>query len=488
MAHRQRVRGPAGAAHRDRRRGRLRAARHAIDYSEALRTQRDRAAQGIATLQGTDAAVVSFLSYLVTGNDATLDTLDERLAQTRTVTIRLRDGSTTPQQLAGWTEAVRELDAWETSIQDAIDATRAGRQGQAREIYEDQVIPIRQRQRDVVVGLVDAEEARATDQSASASDAATRSIWLVVGGSVLAIVLGIAIAWGLARTITRRLREAVGALTSSSAEILAATTQQASGAAESEAAVQQTTTTAGEVRQTVQLATEKAQVMASAVQETAAISREGRDAVGQSIRGTQQARVQMETIAERILVLSEQAQAIGEVVVTVNELAEQSNLLAVNAGIEAAKAGEAGRGFAVVATEVKALAEQSKRATRQIRDILADIQRATQGAVLAVEQGVNASEKGEAVTTQAGEAIEELAERLNRSAEAAQQILVSAREQMAGVDQVATAMQSLQVTSTQNMASTRQVEAAAWDINELAARLAELVAAGPNGTRPAGSR
>ena len=133
--------------------------------------------------------------------------------------------------------------------------------------------------------------------------------------------------------------------------------------------------------------------------------------------------------------------------------------------------------------EVKALAEQSKQATAQVRGILNEIQRATQAAVMAAEQGVKASEAGVGVATRAGEAIGLLSESLTESAQAAQQILVSAQQQVAGVDQVAVAMQNIQQASTQNMASTRQVERAAQDLNELAGRLKALVAASGNERR-----
>jgi methyl-accepting chemotaxis protein len=106
-----------------------------------------------------------------------------------------------------------------------------------------------------------------------------------------------------------------------------------------------------------------------------------------SIEGMKKIQTQMESIAESVVKLSEQSQAIGEIIASVNDLAEQSNLLAVNAAIEAAKAGEQGKGFAVVAQEVKSLAEQSKQATSQVRTIFNDIQKATTAAVLATEQG-----------------------------------------------------------------------------------------------------
>jgi methyl-accepting chemotaxis protein len=193
----------------------------------------------------------------------------------------------------------------------------------------------------------------------------------------------------------------------------------------------------------------------------------------------------MEAIAARILTLSEQAQAIGEITATVGDLAEQSNLLAVNAAIEAAKAGEAGKGFAVVAAEVKSLAEQSRAATAQVRGILGEVQRATQAAVMAAEQGVKVSEAGAGVAIRAGEAIRLLAENVGESAQAAQQILASAQQQGGGMDQVALAMRNIQQASTQTLASTRQVERAAQDLNELARRLQARVSKTP-GTPPAG--
>jgi len=445
------------------------------DFTSALTTAENRAIKGTDALQGGDAVVTAFLSYLLRGNERALDTMNERLEATREVKVQLRDSATTAAQVSGWTDAIRQLDAWNQAAQRAIEARRAGRRQEAVDIYSEEVIPIRTTERALVVDLVTAERRRAAEIANAASEDSRNSIWLLLTVSVAALVLGVLIAWALARAVTRHLRDTVSTLASTSSEILAATAQQASGAAEEETAIHQTTTTADEVRQTVALTTEKARAVAQEARETADISRDGRKAVEESVRGTQEARASMETLAERILALSEQAQQIGEIVRTVNGLAEQSNLLSVNAGIEAAKAGEAGRGFAVVAAEVKSLAEQSRQATAQIRDILGEIQAATQAAVMAAEQGVKASEAGQAITSEAGEAIRILGERLVASADSAQQILASAQQQMTGIDQVAMAMQNIRQASAQNMASTRQVEQAARELDTLSKRLTELV-------------
>jgi len=159
----------------------------------------------------------------------------------------------------------------------------------------------------------------------------------------------------------------------------------------------------------------------------------------------------------------------------VNDLAEQSNLLAVNAAIEAAKAGEQGKGFAVVAQEVKSLAEQSKQATAQVRAILGDIQKATSGAVMATEQGSKAVEAGVKLSGEVGESIRVLADSIEEAAQAAIQIAASAQQQFVGMDQVALAMRNIQQASVQNVAGTKQTEIAAQNLRELGQKLKQLV-------------
>jgi len=267
------------------------------------------------------------------------------------------------------------------------------------------------------------------------------------------------------------IREAAANLVSASSEILAASSQQVSATAEEAAAVKQTASTIGEVRQTSDLAAKKAKEVAEAATRSMEVALEGNRSVEESIRGIEDAKQRMEALATRILGFSEQVQAIGEINATVNDIAEQSNLLAVNAAIEAAKAGEAGRGFAVVAAEVKALADQCRQATAQVRGILNEVQRATQGAVMAAEQGVKAAEGGVGTALRSGEAIRLLSESVSDAAQAAQQILASAQQQAVGTDQIALAMRNIEQSSSQTVSATAQVQRSARDLNDLARSL-----------------
>ena len=278
------------------------------------------------------------------------------------------------------------------------------------------------------------------------------------------------------RRTTREINEGVGVLASSSSEILATTTQVAAGAAETATAVSETTATVEEVKQTAQVANQKARYVSDSAQKAAQVSHTGRKSVEDAIQGMRHIQEQMESIADSIVRLSEQSQAIGEIIATVNDLAEQSNLLAVNAAIEAARAGEQGKGFAVVAQEVKSLAEQSKQATTQVRTLLGDIQKATSAAVLATEQGNKAVEAGVKQTSETGESIRLLAESITAAAAAATQIAASSQQQMVGMDQVALAMENIKQASMQSVAGTKQAEIAAQGLHDLGVRLKQVAA------------
>jgi methyl-accepting chemotaxis protein len=232
------------------------------------------------------------------------------------------------------------------------------------------------------------------------------------------------------------IRQAVNQLSSASTEILSSTAQQAAGAQEQAAAVAQTVATIDEVAQTTDQVAKRAKAVGEAVQRTLEIGKSGRKVVEDSLAAMDSVKEQVEATAENILTLAEQAQAIGEIIATVNDIAEQTNLLALNAAIEASRAGEHGKGFAVVAGEVKALADQSKKATAQVRQILGEIQKATNTAVLSTEQVTKGVASATKVGDQAGETIKTLAETLTDTARAAAQIAASVGQQASGMAQI----------------------------------------------------
>jgi methyl-accepting chemotaxis protein len=278
------------------------------------------------------------------------------------------------------------------------------------------------------------------------------------------------------QTMIAQMRESANAISAAAAEILAATTQQTASAAEQEAAVSQTMTTVEEVRTTVTQTAERARSVADAAGQSMRVSASGEDAVSDSVEGMRLVQERVTDIATTILALSERTQQIGEIINTVNEIADQSKLLALNASIEAARAGEEGRGFAVVAMEVRQLAEQSRQATARVADILNEIQQATNTAVMVTEEGSKQADSGASLVHVAGEAIRELAVTLETSAQAATQIAASTHQQTNGMDQLAGAIQSIRQATAQTAASTQQAERSAQALNEMATQMETVVA------------
>ena len=281
---------------------------------------------------------------------------------------------------------------------------------------------------------------------------------------------------GSLQEMTGTMAESANTQSATISEISAATALIASSTSETATAVGQTTTTVEELKQTIQVASERAEDVAGLARQAATTAEQGRESVAQVNQGMTQIQQHMAAVGESIVQLSEQSQAIGQIISTVDDLAEQSNLLAVNAAIEAAKAGDEGKSFGVVAEEIRNLAEQSKAGTARVRTILTDIQKATSAAVMAAEQSTKAVEAGVLQAGQAGEAIDALTSGVVEASGAAAQIAASGQQQLAGVDQVAAAMVNIRQASSQNAASMQQAEKAAANLNEVGAGMKQLVA------------
>lgn len=272
-------------------------------------------------------------------------------------------------------------------------------------------------------------------------------------------------------------RRATETLTTVTSQVAASVSQLAASVQEVAASVNETTATTEQVKQMGALSSEKARHMEENARRSSQVAAAGVRSTDETIARMRQLQEQIAEIAGRMVKLSERSQAIGQITIAVGDLADQSNLLAVNAAIEAAKAGEHGRGFAVVAQEVRLLAERSKAATAEIRTILGDIERSTSAAVLVTEQGTRAVEAGMKQASDTGEIIRNLARNIDETALAASQIVASSRQQVIGMDQTAQAMESIKLASSQNAAGSNQLRGAAASLNAVTDTLGDLIQA-----------
>jgi methyl-accepting chemotaxis protein len=277
------------------------------------------------------------------------------------------------------------------------------------------------------------------------------------------------------RQLTGQMKEATDNISKASNNISAATAEQAVTVTEQASSVAETTTAVEEVRQTAKQSVERVQLVSEMASNTLKLAESGMDAMKKTEDGMLDLKDQVRHIAETILNLSEQTLQIGEIIATVNDIADQSNLLALNAAMEAARVGEAGRGFAVLAGEVRNLAEQSRQATTQVTSILSEIQKAANAAVLVTEQGTKSAETGVELAQSTGNSIRLIREHTQQVVSASEQIAASARQQLGGMDQITRAMESINQGATQTQKGMQQVDHAAQNLNELGNQLTSIV-------------
>ena len=285
------------------------------------------------------------------------------------------------------------------------------------------------------------------------------------------------------QTMTKGLRNLLGNLQAAvmhverqAARILETATQQAAMASQQASAIADTGATASEIAEISKRATAQADAVAHVAQKSEQLSDEGQRAVEEATRGIESLGEQVRAIAQSITDLSERTLQIGDIISTVKDLAEQSNLLALNASIEASRAGEHGRGFAVVAIEMRNLAEQSKTAVGQVRAILGEVQKGTRSAVVATEEGSKRSQAAVTLAQRAGEAIVGLAHVIRESSATARQIAANTRQQMVGVEQMVTAIQELSAAINEAAKGTHEMEKVTSNLNVLSKHLSGLVA------------
>jgi methyl-accepting chemotaxis protein len=201
----------------------------------------------------------------------------------------------------------------------------------------------------------------------------------------------------------------------------------------------------------------------------------GSQVVQETLEGMQQIAERVQESARTVESLGARSDQIGAIVVTIEDIADQTNLLALNAAIEAARAGEQGRGFAVVADEVRALAERTTRATKEIAEMIKGIQRETAGAVGSMENGVREVEKGMASSRKSGDALQQIVEAIGEVSMQVHQIATAAEEQTATTSEISSNIHQITDVVSETARGAHDTAAAASQLSALAMDLQRMV-------------
>ncbi len=260
-------------------------------------------------------------------------------------------------------------------------------------------------------------------------------------------------------------------LSTSAMELSSTSRQQASGSAQQASAISEVTSTIEEMGYTARQIAQSAENVAQVAEQTLTAVGNGQSAVDESVAAMEGIKSRVQELAEKVLALGEHSQRIGEIMEIINSIADETHLLALNAAIESAGAGEHGRRFAVVAAEVKNLANRALDSSKEVRGIIAEIQRATNASVMAAEEGLKETERGSSQVYQAGRSMEEIVMLAQRTSEAAQEISLATTQQRTASEQIVETMREIAEVANQTAEGSRQLADAAATLTAIAERL-----------------
>ncbi len=270
------------------------------------------------------------------------------------------------------------------------------------------------------------------------------------------------------KTMIERLSMIVGQLSDHSAQVASASTEIASSTEEmSRGAAEQMTATIVE-------SSRNAAQASGVAKQAAEAATEGSQVVSQTINGMQRIASVVNDSANAIKKLAASSDQIGEIVGVIDDIADQTNLLALNAAIEAARAGEQGRGFAVVADEVRKLAERTTRATKEIADMIKGIQGETQSAVAAMNEGISEVDRGRELAATAGSSLNAILEYSQRVQEMVTQIAAATNEQSLAAEQISANVENIVRVTRESNEGIAQSASAADQLSEQAENLRSI--------------
>ncbi len=438
------------------------------------------AARNIAEAErlGMDSArrVAALRGHLLSGRDDHLQEVRESREKFVGTLARLRERA---RQAEGQ-RLLDEISARETEYDRvstrAVEMTRGGATREAILAHFDDEIGPRRKSMNDAIDAYSAFGARVLEREMrEATDTASQAEMIVAVIALAILGLAATIALVLTRSLARQIGTAVSQVQSSSSELQAAATQQASGAKEQSTAMTEITTTITELLATSRQIAESAQRVAQIAHQTAGAARVGDATVEKGHEAIGTIRRQVDLIVGHMLQLGKKSQEIGSVLEIVAELAEQTNILAINATIEAAGAGEHGKRFAVVAEEIRKLADRVGGSTKEIRTLIDEVRGAVNTTVMTTETGSKAVEAGARQFAEVTSAFKQIGGLVGTTTDAAREIELSTKQQATAVEQVNVAVSNVAQASKEAAASTTQTLQTASQLSGLSRDLLRLV-------------
>lgn len=418
----------------------------------------------------------SFRGYLLAADPTYLADMDEaiRSFDAALASLSQRGLSSSATELLGEVAAAGR--AHQAELAAVADLARsAADPADVSRAFESRVAPRAAGLVEAVARFVGHQERRLEDGRASASDSAASARLLILIIVLVTILLGAAVAFYLTRNLTGHVDASVADIRSSSAELQTTASQQASGAKEQSTAMNEISTTITELLATSRQIADSAQQVAAISQEAAASARLGDDSVENAREAIGTIQQQVEAVVQHMLDLGGKSQRIGGILDLINELADQTNILAINATIEAASAGESGRRFAVVGEEIRRLADRVGGSAKEIRLLVDEMRAAVNATVMTTETGAKAVGLGTQRFSELNVSFQSIADVVERTTDAAKEIELSTKQQTTAVEQVNVAIANVAQASKEAEVGTSQTLQTASELTALSEQLLRLV-------------
>jgi len=277
------------------------------------------------------------------------------------------------------------------------------------------------------------------------------------------------------KTIITNVYEATLATASASTEISATAEEMAAGAQEQNLQTEEIATSVEEMNKTIIDSTKNTGIVADSSHQVLQLASDGGEKVVETVKKMDNIATVVADAAHKVQKLGQSSEQIGEILQVINEIADQTNLLALNAAIEAARAGEHGRGFAVVADEVRKLAERTSKATQEIADMIGNIQEEMYNAVSTINNGTKEAEEGKELANQAGKAIAKITSSIDNTVEMINQVAAASEEQSSTFNQISTNIEMISKVTTEATMGVQQMSKASEDLNRLTETLQSLI-------------
>lgn len=361
-------------------------------------------------------------------------------------------------------------------LQETIELKREGRETELRELvlsgvgkqFLDDI-------RVIILEMVEVEE-KLLEERQQQADQSYRIVVIVTWISLLAsVIIAITIYILIKNIAIQPIEKIVSILTSSANEMATSIEQQQRSSSVQASSVNETSTTMDELGVSSQQSSSQAQQADIAAQEALKIAATGNESVTQSLNRMIDLKTQVEELSTQIVKLSEETNQIGMISQLVSDIANKTNMLALNASVEAVRAGESGKGFSVVAGEIRKLADQTKQSAAKINTLVNNVQNLLNNTVMATDEGTKKVNASMEITKNTTDSFQKIIDAVNNVVTNNRQITLNVKQQSGAIDQVVQTMNDLNQGAQETVNAVSQTQSTANQLNEVASQLKNII-------------